>query len=162
MINYDEITTIATTLSDNDGKDSHFAIVATRWYEPIVDQLVSAAVETLLDHGVDRRHISIIYCPGAFEIPLTAKKLASENSFNAIIALGVVVRGETPHFDYIAGECAGALAKLALQWDTPMGFGVLTVDTIEQAKARAGGDKGNKGKEAALAALEMVGLLDAL
>ena len=138
---------------------ARFAIVAARFNAAITDALLEGAVATLAEHGVANDHVSVVQVPGAFEIPITAKRLAASGRFEAIIALGAVVRGGTPHFEYVAGECARGISRVALQENVPVIFGVLTTDTDEQALARAGGKEGNKGCEAAIAGLEMVTLL---
>ena len=139
--------------------DAHFAVVAARFNADIVDRLVGGVEATLGDHGVSAERLTLVRVPGAFEIPLTAKRLASRGRFAAIIALGAVIRGETSHFDYVAGECARGVAQVSLDTGVPIIFGVLTTDNRDQAEARAGGGHGNKGSEVALAALEMVTLL---
>jgi len=138
---------------------ARFAIVASRFNSFIVEHLVSGAVDALLRHGAAAQDISITYVPGAYELPLAAQRIAASKRYDAIIAVGAVIRGSTPHFDYVAGECSKGLAKVALQYDLPVAFGVLTVDTIEQAIERAGTKAGNKGVDAALSAIEMVNLL---
>ncbi len=139
-----------------------FALVVGRFNSFVVESLVEGAVDTLTRHGVKEKDITIIRAPGAFEIPLVCQKIAQRNEFAAIVALGAVIRGGTPHFEYVAGECTKGLAQVSLQYDVPVSFGVLTVDTIEQAIERAGTKAGNKGSEAALSALEMVNLLGQL
>lgn len=136
-----------------------FGIVAGRFNEFIVEQLVKGATDALLRHGVNEKDIEILYVPGAFEIPLAAKRMASSGDYQVIIALGAVIRGSTPHFDYVAGSCVRGLADVQYHHDIPLGFGVLTVDSIEQAVERAGTKAGNKGADAALAALEMANVL---
>lgn len=138
---------------------ARFAVVASRFNAAVTTSLLDGAVATLLEHGVPEDHVTVVQVPGAFEIPITAKRLAASGRYEAIIALGAVVRGDTPHFDYVAGECARGIRQAALAEDVPVIFGVLTTDTEEQAHARAGGAHGNKGSEAALAGLEMVTLL---
>ena len=130
-----------------------------RWNSFVVEHLLAGAVDTLRRHGVDSKQISIVRAPGAFEIPLVCKKVAAKGGVDAIIALGAVIRGGTPHFEYVAGECTKGIAQVSLASGLPIAFGVLTVDTIEQAIERAGTKAGNKGAEAALSALEMVSLL---
>lgn len=134
------------------------AIVIGRFNSFIVDHLVSGACDTLARHGVKEAQISLIYAPGAYELPLVAQKVAAQGQYDAIIALGAVIRGSTPHFDYVAGECTKGLAQVGLDASLPVVFGVLTTDTIEQAVERAGTKAGNKGSEAALTALEMISL----
>ncbi|MCI0667399.1 MAG: 6,7-dimethyl-8-ribityllumazine synthase [Methylococcaceae bacterium] len=139
-----------------------FCIVASRFNSFIVEQLAAGAVDTLLRHGGNRNDIHIVKTPGAFELPLAVKRVAASGRYDAIIALGAVIRGGTPHFEYVAGECVKGLASVSLEYDVPVGFGVLTVDTVEQAIERAGTKAGNKGAEAALSAIEMVNLLQSL
>lgn len=146
-------------LSDFSIDGARFAIVAARFNAPVTDALLEGAVATLAEHGVPDDHISVVQVPGAFEIPITAKRLAASGRFEAIIALGAVVRGGTPHFEYVAGECARGIGQVAIEENVPVIFGVLTTDTDEQARDRAGGKEGNKGCEAAVAGLEMVTLL---
>ena len=138
---------------------ARFAIVAARFNGEITDALLEGAVTTLAEHGVPDDHVSVVRVPGAYEIPITAKRLAASGRYEAIIALGAVVRGGTPHFEYVAGECARGVGRVALDEDVPVIFGVLTTDTESQALDRAGGKEGNKGHEAAVAGLEMVTLL---
>ncbi len=140
-------------------KQTRFGIVAGRFNEFIVGQLVAAAIDSLIQHGVTEKDIEVLYVPGAFEIPLAAKRMAASGEYQAIIALGTVIRGGTPHFDYVAGSCTRGLAEVQMTYDIPVGFGVLTVDSIEQAIERAGTKAGNKGADAALAALETVNAL---
>ncbi len=139
-----------------------YALVASRFNHFITDQLIQGATDTLTLHGIDDTDIDCIWVPGAFEIPQVAKKLVESANYAAIISLGAVIRGATAHFDFVAGECAKGIAQLSLQSDIPIIFGVLTVDTIEQAIERAGTKAGNKGADCALAALEMVSLLKQL
>lgn len=136
-----------------------YAIVAGRFNQRITDQLVAGARETLGRHGIHSEDIHCFWVPGAFEIPMICRELADMDGYEAIIALGAVIRGETAHFDYVAGECARGIARLNLEKDTPIIFGVLTTDTVEQASRRADINSGNKGGAAALAALEMAGLM---
>lgn len=141
---------------------SRFAIVVGRWNAFVVESLLAGAIDCLKRHGVDEKNIQIIRAPGAFEIPLVVKKVAKQEKHDAIIALGAVIRGGTPHFEYVAGECVKGLAQVSLDAEVPVAFGVLTVDSIEQAIERAGTKAGNKGEEAALSAIEMVNLLKQL
>ena len=136
-----------------------FALVASRFNSFIVEQLVHGASDTLRRHGAKESDIDLIYVPGAFEIPLAVQTLAGQKKYVGIIALGAVIRGATPHFDYVAGECVKGIAAASLAHAIPIGFGVLTVDTIEQAIERAGTKAGNKGVDAALSVIEMVNLL---
>ncbi len=139
--------------------DAQYALVVSRFNSFIVDSLVSGALDTLKRHGVTEDKITIIKVPGAFELPLATQKIAESGKFSAIISLGAVIRGGTPHFEYVANECVKGLAQVSLQYKIPVAFGVLTVDSIEQAIERAGTKAGNKGAEAALSALEMVTML---
>lgn len=134
-------------------------IVAARFNDFIVDRLVAAAVDTLVAHGAEHADLQIVRVPGAYEMPLTAKKMASSRRFDAIVALGCVIRGATPHFDYVAGEAASGLARVSLEHEIALGFGLLTVNTLEQAIERAGSKAGNKGADAALAAVQMASVL---
>ena len=136
-----------------------FALIAARFNGSVVEPLVQGALDALIRNGASEGNIEIVRVPGAFEIPLIARKLALSGRYAALIALGAVVRGETPHFDYVAGECASGLARIQLESGVPIAFGVLTTDTMEQALDRAGGKAGNKGTDAALAALEMANIL---
>jgi 6,7-dimethyl-8-ribityllumazine synthase len=135
-----------------------FGIVISRFNDFIGEKLVGGAVDSLLRHGAKEDDIAIYKVPGAFEIPLTAKRLASAKQYDAIICLGVVIRGDTPHFDYIAAEVSKGIATVGLETGTPIIFGVLTTDTIEQAIERAGSKAGNKGWDAANTAVELVNL----
>ncbi len=141
---------------------ARFGIVLARFNDFIGERLLEGAVDTLVRHGAERSHIEVARVPGAFEIPLGLKQMAASKKFDALIALGCVIRGETPHFEYVAGEAARGIAQVGQQFDIPVGFGLLTVDTIEQAIARAGSKGGNKGVDAALAAIEMVNLMKKL
>jgi 6,7-dimethyl-8-ribityllumazine synthase len=137
-----------------------FAIVVSRFNSFIVESLLEGAVDALKRHGgVSEDDITVVRVPGAYELPLVAKKAASSGKFDAIIAIGAVIRGGTPHFDFVAGECNKGLAQVALDAEIPVSFGVITTDSIEQAIERAGTKAGNKGAEAALGALEMVNVL---
>jgi 6,7-dimethyl-8-ribityllumazine synthase len=140
-------------------RDLRFAIVAARFNDFVVESLLRGALDALKRHGATEKQVEIVRVPGAFDIPIVARKLALSRRYEAIIALGAVVRGQTPHFDYVAGECASGLARIALESGVPIAFGVLTTDTMEQAVDRAGGKAGNKGADAALAAIEMANLL---
>ncbi len=143
-------------------KDKRIAIVAARFNEFIVSKLVGGAVDTLTRHGIDDDAITLAWTPGAFELPVVVKKLALSGNYDAVIALGCVIRGGTPHFDYVAGEAAKGIGQVALDSGVPVLFGVLTTDTIEQAIERAGTKAGNKGADAAMAAIEMVKLMEQL
>ena len=150
---------IKTTGGDRLVRDAHFGIVASRFNDFIVKSLLEASVHCLKQHGAVDADIEIVRVPGAFEMPLAVEKLAASRRFDGIIALGAVIRGGTPHFEYVAGECVRGVALAGQKHGVPVGFGVLTVDTIEQALERAGTKAGNKGEEATLAVIEMVNLL---
>jgi len=136
-----------------------FGIVVARFNSFVVEELLSGAIDALRRHGVNQANITIIRVPGAYEMPLATKKAVDSGEYDAMIALGAVIRGGTPHFDYVAGECASGLAKVSLESGVPVAFGVLTTDTTEQAIERSGTKAGNKGADAAMSALEMVSLL---
>ena len=138
--------------------DARFAIAASRFNDYVVDRLIGGAMDALRRHGVADAQIQLVRVPGAFELPLAAQQLAQSGRYDAIIALGVVIRGATPHFEYIAGACTQGLSTVALQANLPVAFGVLTVDSVEQAVERSGAKAGNKGADAALCAMEMVSL----
>lgn len=133
-------------------------IIASRFNNAIVEGLLDGALQALQRHGVEETNIYIARTPGAFELPLAAALMAQSKRFDALIALAVVIRGATPHFEYVSGACTDGIARVSLRYQLPIGFGVLTVNTLEQAIERAGMDQENKGAEAALAALEMIGL----
>jgi 6,7-dimethyl-8-ribityllumazine synthase len=139
--------------------DLRIALVASRFNESIVERLVQGAIEALTSHGADPAAIELVRVPGAFDLPPVVRKLAESRNFDAIVTLGAVIRGETPHFDYVAGECAAGLARIASETGVPVAFGVLTTDTVEQAEERAGGGEGNKGADAARAAIELANLM---
>src|SRR5690606_28098970 len=147
---------IKTIEGDRVGGSASYAIVVARFNSFIVDSLVAGAVDALRRHGVKDSDMTIIKAPGAFELPVLTRAVLNKGSYDAVIALGAVIRGGTPHFEYVAGECVKGLSVVALESATPVAFGVLTVDSIEQAVERAGTKAGNKGAEAALSALEMV------
>ena len=147
---------------DFDAGDAKFCILAGRFNSFIVERLVDGAVDALVRHGTNHDDIEIIRVPGAYEMPISAQRIAQTGRYDAIIALGAVIRGSTPHFDYVAGECSKGLAQVSLAADIPIIFGVLTTDTIEQAVERAGTKAGNKGAEAAVTAIEMISLFDKL
>lgn len=151
-----EITVLEGMLT---GRGYRFGLVVSRFNEFIGGKLLDGALDALRRHEVVAENISTAWCPGAFEIPLVAKKLAQTERFDALICLGAVIRGSTPHFDYVAGEAAKGIAQVSLETGVPIAFGVLTTDTIEQAIERAGTKAGNKGFEAAMAAIEMANLL---
>lgn len=150
---------IKTIEGDFTVRGARFAIVAGRFNSFIVEHLVNGAVDALLRHGATEQDIDVVYAPGAYELPLVAQRIAAGKRYSAIIAVGAVIRGSTPHFDYVAGECSKGLAGVAMQYNLPVAFGVLTVDTIEQAIERAGTKAGNKGVDAAMTAIEMINLL---
>ncbi|WP_311516779.1 6,7-dimethyl-8-ribityllumazine synthase [uncultured Anaerococcus sp.] len=143
-------------------KDKKFAIVVARFNHFITDRLVEGCLDTLKRHETKEENIDIIRVPGAFEIPLAAKKLAHKEDYDAVICLGAVIRGDTPHFDYVCAEVSKGVASVSLESEKPIIFGVITTDTIDQALQRSGVKAGNKGSDAALAAIEMVNLMDIL
>jgi len=147
---------------DFKASSAQFALVVSRWNSFVVDHLLEGAVDTLRRHGITEKQMTIVKVPGAFEIPLAVKKIVEQKRFDAVIALGAVIRGGTPHFEYVAGECVKGLGQIGLSSGVPVSFGVLTVDTLEQAIERSGTKAGNKGSEAAQSALEMVNLLKQL
>jgi 6,7-dimethyl-8-ribityllumazine synthase len=153
---------IKTIEGDFNARGLRFGIVASRFNDFIVDRLLDAAVSTLLKHGVGAGDIEVVRVPGAFVMPLAIKMLAASRRFQALIALGCVIRGATPHFDYVATEASRGVAHVALAEEIPIGFGILTVDSIEQAIERAGAKGGNKGADAALAAIQMATVLKQL
>ncbi|WP_425413970.1 6,7-dimethyl-8-ribityllumazine synthase [Saccharospirillum impatiens] len=149
---------ITTLEGDFSANDARYAIVVGRWNSFVVESLLDGALDALKRHGIKDEQLTVIRAPGAYELPIVCQKLAETERYDAIIALGAVIRGGTPHFDFVAGEAAGGLNSVALTASMPVVFGVLTVDSIEQAIERAGTKAGNKGAEAALVALEMVNL----
>lgn len=143
-----------------DGDNLKVAIVSTRWNDDIVDRLNDGAIDVLTDCGVDESDITLVKVPGSYELPLAADRLAGSGDYDGIVAVGAVIRGETPHFDYVAGECARGLSATALEHGLPVGFGVITADTVAQAEDRSRQDEDhNKGAEAANAVIEMISLL---
>lgn len=146
----------------NQATADRYAIVVGRFNSFVVEHLLEGAIDTLKRHGVAEDNITVAHAPGAWELPIVAKKLASTNNYDAIIVLGAVIRGSTPHFDFVAGECAKGLGVVGLDSTLPVINGVLTTDSIEQAIERSGTKAGNKGSEAALTAIEMVNLLKAI
>ncbi|MCK6371550.1 MAG: 6,7-dimethyl-8-ribityllumazine synthase [Gammaproteobacteria bacterium] len=140
-------------------RDARFCVLAARFNDRIVEDLVRGALDALRRHGVEESAVDLLRVPGAFELPLAAKRVARSRQYDALIALGVVIRGATPHFEYVCGECAAGLGRVSLEFELPVGFGVLTCDTVDQAIERSGVKHGNKGADAALAAMEMVSLL---
>ncbi len=148
-----------TVEGDLQVRGARFVLLVSRFNSFVVDSLLEGALDTLRRHGAEEGDLHVVRVPGAFEMPLVAARLAKTGDYDAIVALGAVIRGGTPHFEYVAGECTKGLSTVSMQHDIPVGFGVLTVDTIEQAIERAGTKAGNKGAEAALSAIEMVNVL---
>lgn len=142
-----------------DASTGRFALIISRWNEFITGKLRDGAVDALVRHGADEARLTHVWVPGSFEIPLAAQKLARSGEFDAIICLGCLIRGQTPHFDYIAAECTKGIAQVSLDTSVPVSFGIVTADSLEHAIDRAGAKAGNKGAEAALAAIEMAALL---
>ena len=140
-------------------RGARIALLVSRFNSFVVESLLGGAIDTLKRHGAEERELTVVRVPGAYEMPIAAKRLAASQRYEAIIALGAVIRGGTPHFEYVAGECTKGLSQVSLQYDVPIAFGVLTVDSIEQAIERAGTKAGNKGAEAAMSAIEMVNVL---
>ncbi|HVZ77671.1 MAG TPA: 6,7-dimethyl-8-ribityllumazine synthase [Gemmatimonadaceae bacterium] len=145
-----------------EGHARRVAVVASRFNESITSRLADGAMDALVRHGVAADDIDIIWVPGAWELPAAARRALATERYDAIVTVGAVIRGDTPHFDYVAGEASRGLAQASAEFDIPVGFGLLTCDTMEQAEARAGGAHGNKGWDAALAALEMADLFERL
>jgi len=139
--------------------NARFCLVVARWNSFVVEHLLDGAVDALKRHGAEESDITLVRVPGAFEMPVVLEKIAAQGEYDAIIALGAVIRGGTPHFEYVAGEAVKGMAQVSLKYAVPISFGVLTVDTIEQAIERAGTKAGNKGAEAADSAIEMVNVL---
>ncbi|MFM8341134.1 MAG: 6,7-dimethyl-8-ribityllumazine synthase [Methylomonas sp.] len=156
------MTTVNTIEGNFSAQGGKFCIVSSRFNSFIVDQLEGGAIDALVRHGADKAQITLVKVPGAFELPVAVQRIAASKKYDAIIVLGAVIRGGTPHFEYVAGECVKGIAQVSLQYDLPVSFGVLTVDSIEQAIERAGTKDGNKGAEAALSAIEMVSLFNNL
>ncbi len=150
---------IKTIEGQLDAKGLKVAIVASRFNDFIVDRLVGGAVDALTRHGASREDLTLVRIPGAFEMPLVAQKLAASKKFDGIVCVGAVIRGATPHFDFVANECAKGLAQVSMEHGIPLGFGVLTTDNLEQAIERAGSKAGNKGVDAAMAMLETARVL---
>ncbi|MHB8454776.1 MAG: 6,7-dimethyl-8-ribityllumazine synthase [Acidiferrobacterales bacterium] len=143
-------------------RGARFGIILGRFNSFIGERLLEGAIDTLVRHGADQAQIDVVRVPGAYEMPLAAKMMAASGKYDALIALGAVIRGATPHFEYVAGESSKGLAQVMMQFDLPVAFGVLTVDNIEQAVERAGTKAGNKGVDAAMSAIEMTNLLKRL
>jgi 6,7-dimethyl-8-ribityllumazine synthase len=156
------VTNVTTVEGDFTACDARYTLLVGRFNSFVVESLVEGALDTLRRHGVAESNIRIVRVPGAFEMPIAAQKIARAGNVDAIIALGAVIRGGTPHFEYVAGECTKGLAQVSLDSGVPVTFGVLTVDSIEQAIERSGTKAGNKGAEAAISAVEMVSLLGQL
>ena len=144
------------------GAGRRYAVLASRFKNNITTKLADGAMEALVRHGAAAEDVDLIWVPGAWELPFAARRLAATERYNAIVVVGAVIRGETPHFDFVAGEAARGVADASTEYEIPIGFGLLTTDTMEQAEARAGGDFGNKGWDAAIAALEMSELFERL
>ena len=144
------------------GHGRRFAVVASRFNETITLRLAEGAIDALTRHGAAFDDIDLVWVPGAWELPAAARRLLASDRYVGVVAVGAVIRGDTPHFDYVAGEASRGLADASAEFDRPIGFGLLTCDTVEQAEARAGGEHGNKGWDAAMAALEMVDLFERL
>jgi 6,7-dimethyl-8-ribityllumazine synthase len=144
------------------GAGRRFAVVASRFNESITRPLADGAVDALVRHGAAFDDVDLVWVPGAWELPSATRFLLAMERYHAVVAVGAVIRGDTPHFDYVAGEASRGLADAAAEFEVPVGFGLLTCDTMAQAEARAGGEHGNKGWDAALAALEMADLFDRL
>jgi 6,7-dimethyl-8-ribityllumazine synthase len=144
------------------GEHRRFAVVASRFNQVIVEKLVDGALDALVRHGVAADDVDVVWVPGAWELPIVARRLLSSERYDALVAVGAVIRGDTPHFDYVAGEASRGLATASVDFETPIGFGLLTCDNDEQAQERAGGAHGNKGWDAALAALEIADLFGRL
>ena len=140
------------------GRGRRFAVLASRFNEVITQRLVDGALDALVKHGATHDDVDLVWVPGAWELPGAARRLLGTERYDAVVALGAVIRGDTPHFEYVAGEASRGLADASAEFDTPIGFGLLTCDNMAQAEARAGGEHGNKGWEAAIAALEMADL----
>ena len=145
-----------------DAKGKRVALVVSRFNDLVTSRLTDGALDTLLRHGAEESELTLAWVPGAFEIPLAAGKLAKTKSYDAVICLGTVIRGSTPHFDYIAAEVSKGVAKVSQETGLPVIFGVITADTIEQAVERAGTKDGNKGRDAAMSAIEMVNLFESI
>lgn len=153
------MSTIKIIEGDFLGASARYALVVARFNSFVVDKLVEGALDTLRRHGVKDADVTLVRAPGAWELPVLTRHVLASGKFDAVIALGAVIRGGTPHFEYVAGECVKGLSVVSLESQIPVAFGVLTVDTIEQAIERAGTKAGNKGSEAALSALEMVSVI---
>jgi 6,7-dimethyl-8-ribityllumazine synthase len=144
------------------GHGRRFAVIASRFNETVTQKLVDGALDAFVRHGAEVDDVDVVWVPGAWELPAVARRLLATERYHALVAIGAVIRGDTPHFDYVAGEASRGLSDASAAFETPIGFGLLTCDNMEQAEARAGGEHGNKGWDAALAALEMADLFDRL
>jgi len=151
--------TVKTIEGDLRVQNARFCIVVSRFNSFVVESMLAGAVDALRRHGAQDADVTVVRVPGAFEMPVVIERIAAKGSYDAIVAIGAVIRGGTPHFDYVAGECVKGMAHVSLKHGLPVSFGVLTVDTIEQAIERAGTKAGNKGAEAAMSAIEMVNVL---
>ncbi len=154
-----EIRTVEGKL---DAKGLKFVLLASRFNDFIVDKLVAGAVDYLVRHGADHKDLTLVRVPGAFEMPVVARRLAASTKYDGVLCLGAVIRGATPHFEFVANECVKGIAQVALETGVPVGFGVLTCDTLEQAIERAGSKAGNKGVETAHAVLETIRVMEQL
>ena len=144
------------------GEGRRYAVLASRFNNSITSKLADGAMDALIRHGAASEDVDLVWVPGAWELPFAARRLAQTERYNAIVVVGAVIRGDTPHFDFVAGEASRGLADASSEYEIPIGFGLLTTDNMEQAEARAGGEFGNKGWDAALAALEMSDLFERL
>ena len=144
------------------GEGRRYAVLASRFNNTITSKLADGAMDALIRHGAASEDVDLVWVPGAWELPFAARRLAQTERYNAIVVVGAVIRGDTPHFDFVAGEASRGLADASSEYEIPIGFGLLTTDNIEQAEARAGGEFGNKGWDAAIAALEMSDLFERL
>jgi 6,7-dimethyl-8-ribityllumazine synthase len=144
------------------GAGRRYAVIASRFNHDITSKLADGAMEALIRHGASSDDVDLLWVPGAWELPFAARRLAATERYDALVVVGAVIRGDTPHFDFVAGEASRGLADASNEYEIPIGFGLLTTDNLEQAEARAGGDHGNKGWDAAIAALEMSDLFERL
>lgn len=144
------------------GEGRRYAVIASRFNHQITSKLADGAMDALVRHGAASEDVDLVWVPGAWELPYAARRLAATERYNALVVVGAVIRGETPHFDFVANAASRGLADASTEYEIPIGFGLLTTDTVEQAEARAGGDHGNKGWDAAIAALEMSDLFERL
>jgi 6,7-dimethyl-8-ribityllumazine synthase len=153
------MSSVKTIEADMIVRGARFGLLVARWNSFVVESLLEGAIDALVRHGAAQSDLQIVRVPGAFEMPIAAQKMAASGNYDAIIALGAVIRGGTPHFEYVAGEATKGMAQVSLQTGVPLTFGLLTVDSIDQAIERSGTKAGNKGAEAAMSAIEMVNLL---